>query len=179
MREPYFVVQLVSNVLAAQVDKYITNGEFLRGKVYGCKVVITNVSRMSQQLDVLLQIPQGAMPVSNGFVMRSKQLSLGSYTTQSLEYSFYFPDFGTFGHYPAHVASQEELVAFAAPSQVKVVQRPSDVDTTSWQYVSQQGTLAVRTSAAPSACCLTCVLLRRSSRMLRSTCRKALSLAWI
>ncbi len=43
-------------------DKYVT-GEFLAGVVYGANVVVTNPSSTPQKLDVLLQIPQGALPV--------------------------------------------------------------------------------------------------------------------
>lgn len=110
-------------------------------QVYGCQVVITNVSSARQALDVLLQIPQGAIPVSNGFVLSSRQVTLSPYSTEKIEYQFYFPALGEFDHYPVHVAAEEALVAFARATRLSVVNRPSVVDTTSWEYVSQQGTL--------------------------------------
>ena len=84
------------------------------------------------------QIPQGAIPVSNGFVLKSRQLTLSPYSTQAVEYYFYFPSLGSFVHYPVHVAMDESLVACARPVTLQVVNRPSTVDNTSWQYVSQQ-----------------------------------------
>ena len=43
-------------------DKYVTD-EFLTGVVYGANVVVTNPTSTPQKLDVLLQIPKGALPV--------------------------------------------------------------------------------------------------------------------
>jgi len=34
--------------------------------VYGCQIVVTNPTSSKQKLTVLLQLPVGAMPVSNG-----------------------------------------------------------------------------------------------------------------
>ena len=95
-----------------------------------------------------VQIPQGAIPVNNGFVLKSRQMTLGPYTTERIEYSFYFPELGTFGHYPVHVASEEALVAFAKPVVLQVVNRPSVIDNSSWQYISQQ------VGIAAGSCCL-------------------------
>jgi hypothetical protein len=58
-----------------------------------------------------------------------------------LQYLWYFPAQGSFTHYPIHVASNEQLVAFAQPACLQVVSRPSTVDTRSWEYVSQQASL--------------------------------------
>lgn len=123
------------------VDKYLDGSELLRNKKYGSRIVATNVSRRRQQLDVLMQIPQGAVPVSNGFVTKTWSITLGSYQTQTRDYFFYFPTTGQFDHYPVHAASQEKLVAFASPQRVNVVLVPTQVDTRSWEFVANEGTL--------------------------------------
>ena len=38
--------------------------EFITGKVYGCKVVVINSSIATQSLQLLYEIPEGAVPVS-------------------------------------------------------------------------------------------------------------------
>jgi len=68
--------------------------EVLVGKVYGAAVVITNVSSEQQQLEVLLHIPQGALPASNGFFSRTTLVDLAPYATHRVEYLFYFPRVG-------------------------------------------------------------------------------------
>ena len=124
---------------ADQVDKYV-RGEFLAHTVYVCQVVLTNPTSAAQKLELLLQIPKGAIAVGNGFVTRGRSLALGSYETESVEYGFYFPQPGQYPHFPAHVSKHEALVAAAAPTTLDVVESLTDVDTTSWAYVSEQGT---------------------------------------
>ncbi len=124
---------------AEQREKYVT-GELLVGVVYQCQVVVTNPTSAQQKLDVLLQIPRGAIPVSSGFLTRTLHLHLGAYGTQSLEYAFYFPRAGSYGHFPAHVTRAGELVASAPAATLEVVDELTQVDTTSWAHVSQHGT---------------------------------------
>ncbi len=122
-----------------RLDKYITD-EFLVHVVYGCQVVITNPTSSPQKLDVLLQVPLGAIPVLNGRYTRSSHIDLQPYSTQTLEYAFYFPEAGQFSHFPVHVARNSRLLAHAAPVTLNVVQNSTRVDRESWDYISQHGT---------------------------------------
>jgi len=124
-----------------QRDKYVTE-EFLRGVVYGCQVVVTNPTSATQGLDVLLQIPEKAMPVLGSKRTRSQSLRLGPYATQKIEYHFYFPTTGDYEHYPVHVAREEAIAAWAEPFTFHVVERLSKIDKASWAYISQWGTEA-------------------------------------
>ncbi len=117
-------------------DKYVTD-EFLVHTVYACQVVLTNPTSSTHKLDLLLQIPVGALPAKNGFATRGVHVELAPYATQSLEYAFTFPVAGTYEHYPVHVSRNEKLVASAVPWPLKVVERLSKLDETSWDYVSQ------------------------------------------
>ena len=117
-------------------DKYITE-EFLVHTVYGCQVVMTNPTSSRQKISVLLQIPQGAIPVLNSQPTRTIHLSLEPYHTQTVEYHFYFPTAGQSAHFPVHVARNETLIAAAAPFILNVVDKPTKIDTQSWEYVSQ------------------------------------------
>ena len=119
-------------------DKFVTD-EFLVNVVYGCQVVITNPTSTPQKLDVLLQIPRGAMPVLGSKYTNSVHIALNPFQTQTLEYYFYFPAAGELPHYPVHVARQQDLVAFVEPMTFNVVEKLSKVDTESWDYLSQHG----------------------------------------
>ena len=46
-----------------EVERCVTE-EFLVQVVYGCQIVVTNPTSSRQKLDVLLQLPVGAIPVS-------------------------------------------------------------------------------------------------------------------
>ena len=122
-----------------QRDKFVTR-EFLVHTVYGCQVVITNPTSSRQKLDVLLQVPVAALPVLGGRATRSVHMELEGFRTQTLEYYFYFPIAGEYAHFPVHVSGNEALLAHAMPFAFNVVDSLTDVDTSSWAYVSQNGT---------------------------------------
>jgi hypothetical protein len=119
-----------------QRDKLIT-GEFVIGVPYGCRVVVTNPTSTPIDVEVLLQVPEGALPVRSGFTTKGVAVSLGAYGSTSLEYAFYFPAPGSFRHYPAHVGEDGELLAFAPAVTLGVVERATQIDTTSWEHISQ------------------------------------------
>ena len=120
-------------------DKFVT-GEFEKGRVYGCQLVITNPTSTRRKVDILQQIPAGAIPVLSGMQTRSRHALLKPYATRSLEYFFYFPAEGIFPHYPAHVAQNEQVVAAAEPFIFKVVSEVNEIDRDSWEHISQFGT---------------------------------------
>jgi hypothetical protein len=120
-------------------DKYVTD-EFLVFTVYGCQIVLTNPTSSPQKLDLMLQIPRGALPALNGFYTKGHYLQMAPYSTATVDYGFYFPKEGEFVHYPAHVARNGKLVTFAPAATLKVVRKLTRIDTESWDYVSQFGT---------------------------------------
>jgi len=122
-------------------DKYVTD-EFLVHTVYTCQVVLTNPTSSTHKVDLLLQIPMGAVPAKNGFQTRGLHVELSSYAAESLEYSFYFPAAGKVEHYPVHVSKNEQLIAQAPPVVLNVVERLTQVDETSWEYLSQRADAA-------------------------------------
>ncbi|HEX8294701.1 MAG TPA: hypothetical protein VF593_00240 [Chthoniobacteraceae bacterium] len=122
-------------------DKYVSE-EFLSGVVYGARIVVTNPSSTPRKLELLLQIPRGALPVRGSKATESRRLQLGAYTTQTFDYCFYFPVPGAvpFLHYPVTVSHDERAAGAAKPFLFKVVQQLSQVDKTTWDYISQYGT---------------------------------------
>ena len=120
-------------------DKLVTD-EFLPHVVYGAQVVLTNPTGNRQKLQVLLQIPMGAMPVNNGFYTRGVYVALEPYSTQTQEYFFYFPVTGDYPHYPVTLARNGKVVGSAEPFKFHVVAKLSKIDTTSWAWISQNGT---------------------------------------
>ena len=122
-----------------KVDKFVTE-EFLTGVVYGCQLVVTNPTSSTQKLDLLFQIPQGAIPVLGKKATDSVPLTLEAYRTHTQDYEFYFPVAGKFAQHPVHVSKSEKIVAFAEPFTFNVVNELTKLDTKSWDYVSQFGT---------------------------------------
>jgi hypothetical protein len=121
-----------------RVEKFIT-GEFIRRTVYGTRVTLTNPTASPRRLNLLMQIPLGAIPVNNGFYTDDRSVRLNPYTTQTVEYFFTFPESGTFAQFPAHAAAEEAVVGQAEARVFEVKNAPTEVDKTSWAWVSQVG----------------------------------------
>ena len=128
--------QMIDN---EQVDKFVT-GEFLAGRVYGCQVVVTNPGSSVRRVEVLTQIPRGALPVAGSRETASRHVRLEPFTTIRLEYFFYFPEaIGETAHYPVQVTHDGARLAAAGAFTFEVVDELSEIDTSSWDYVSQWG----------------------------------------
>jgi hypothetical protein len=122
-----------------RTDKYVD--ELVKLRVYGCRVIVTNVSNRVAKLDVLTQIPEGALPVQGALATASKFVCLHPFRTETITYFFYVPRTGVYNHFPAHASnSRGEVVASAPAKPVRVVERLSAVDRTTWLFISQEGT---------------------------------------
>ena len=117
-------------------DKFVTT-EFLTGVVYGCQVVVTNPASSRQKLDLLFQIPRGAIPVLQTQATKSLPVVLEPYHTGTYDFHFYFPVAGQFAHYPVHLSRNFKTAASAASFTFNVVPRLTQADKASWEYVSQ------------------------------------------
>lgn len=126
-------------------DRYVTD-EFLVRTVYGANIVVTNPTSSPQKVELLLQIPKGAMPVLGSKETASPRVDLQPYTTKTIEYFFYFPSLakepGPFPHYPVQVAKGKDVIGSAKPFAFNVVPVLSQIDKTSWDYLSQYGSEA-------------------------------------
>jgi hypothetical protein len=123
-----------------RVDKFV-RGEYLVNVAYGVRVVVTNPTSAQRPIELLLQVPAGSVPLGGARATRGQRLILAPYATQAIESTFYFPRAGKFAHYPVHVSEGEALVAYADATTLEVLAEPKSVDTTSWSYLSQRGTL--------------------------------------
>jgi len=125
-------------------EKYVTF-EFLTGTVYGANIVVTNPTSAPTKAEVLLQIPQGALPVLGSKTTDSRSVRLEPYTTKTFEYFFYFPataGANKFPHFPVNVAVNGTVAGAAKPFDFNVVAKLTQVDKASWDYISQYGSEA-------------------------------------
>lgn len=119
-----------------QIEKFIS-GEFIRRTVYGARITLTNPTASRRRMNVLMQIPLGAIPLSNGFYTDDQSVLLQPYTTQTVEYFFTFPESGSFRQFPAHAAEKEAIIGKAEARVFDVKDAPTEVDKNSWAWVSQ------------------------------------------
>lgn len=123
-----------------QLDAFIQD-EFVIGVAYGCKYVVTNPTSSPRDFEIFVQIPEGSIPVRNSSEVLSFAIRLEPYQTRNFDYAFYFPEPGAKKHYPVQVSEEGKVVAAADASTLKVVAKPTVVDTNSWEYISQRADL--------------------------------------
>ncbi|CCW71629.1 unnamed protein product [Phytomonas sp. Hart1] len=88
--------------------------EFIVGKLYESKVVLTNASELSLPLCVVHEVPQGAIPVASSDYTQYLNLHLEPLSTQILKFLFYFPKTGEFTCYPATANRNGHLISKAS-----------------------------------------------------------------
>ncbi len=119
-------------------DKFV-EGEFLVNTAYGCQFLLSNPTSSRRKFTAMLQIPEGAIPINNGFYSKGIPITLEPYGNKISEYYFYFPDTGNFKQYPAQVAKDEKFIAAGSETALNVVAQLTKIDKSAWNYISQNG----------------------------------------
>lgn len=135
----YFDPEDPSEVVDFELQDKFLKMPLLSQKVYGCRVVITNVSSMSHTVELLSQIPEGSVPVNDGFRTKNTVEKIEPYTTTHREFFFYFPKAGNYTHFQTRVSKNGKVIGYGKedPS-IQVVDAEDIVDTSSWDYFSQK-----------------------------------------
>lgn len=98
---------------------------FITGKIYGSQVVVTNVSSVEQKIQIITEVPEGAIPVIKNDFHQSVDLKLNQFSTHTSEFYFYFPKAGDFTYCPACVTREGKKVNIQTSSaSVKVLSEP-------------------------------------------------------
>jgi len=103
-------------------DEAIPN-EFLINVPYRCQVIMTNVSPQPKEFNLLYQIPHGSLPMRYSKQMKSEPRTLRPYSTEFLDFYFYFPEAGVRGHYPSNVSIDERVTARGEFNRLNVVKK--------------------------------------------------------
>lgn len=111
-------------------DKVSKNVEqFVAGKVYASETTVINTSLSTLDLQVLLAVPEGSVPlmVSQHTQIISQQVD--SSESKSFQLKFYFPEAGIYQVYPSNVCKAGKIIAKAdkiADFVVAKDKRPTD-----------------------------------------------------
>ncbi|KAF9984495.1 hypothetical protein BGZ65_000276, partial [Modicella reniformis] len=129
-------------VLRTNVRKYLQSGaEFRPLESYGAHVVLMNATPNPLKVHLEVQIPRGSISVY-GSLESGQDIQLSSHGTFQYEYGFYFPETGDFPHYPAHVSTYTDIIAYAAPAALTVREPKPDrkeTDTGTWSHILKRG----------------------------------------
>ena len=96
--------------------------ELLADEGYTAHVVVTNVSPDVQEAQLLMQIPEGAIPLRETSYHRAFPVKLHPYQNSQFAMHFYFPHPGAFPHAPVSLSKPDHrVVALSTPLSYKVV----------------------------------------------------------
>lgn len=87
--------------------------EFIKDKPYYLQTVITNTSTANLELQVLIDIPEGSIPLGSNETTQVTSQNIGSYQTLSFQRVFYFPQSGSFNLYPANASKNRQVISKA------------------------------------------------------------------
>ena len=93
-----------------------------RQNLYECKLVLTNITPDRAELEVLTILPEGSMPILPPLSMKNNILTLNGYSTNVINYSFYFPNSGKFDFIPASISEQGKVISSAITSSPEVLE---------------------------------------------------------
>lgn len=111
---------VVFNGGATSEQKLPEATRFTKGVPYQSRVVIMNPTDSELQLDVLAQIPQGAIPLNGEDITRSWYVIIAPYKSFIVQFEYYFPESGEFIQYGTQICDSNGLVA-SLPAQKFVV----------------------------------------------------------
>ncbi|MGL4400993.1 MAG: STN domain-containing protein, partial [Luteolibacter sp.] len=124
-----------------QVENPVT-GDFRPGVPYRESLVVTNPTGIGRRIDVLAQIPAGAIPLQGKLATLSSTHELEPYGVVMLELAFYLPAAGDFPVYPMQVSEDVVILAGTQARTLRVSNDPAPVDKASWGVLANEGTAA-------------------------------------
>jgi hypothetical protein len=135
-------VLLSENLYLANADTTapaVKRQELVIGVPYRDRVVLTNPTGNPMRVQILMQIPQGAIPLEAGRSVTVRDFQLAPFSTQETSHVFYFPSAGEFQHYGARASSAGKYLAHVQSEPVKVLDAPLNLDDASWEYIAAWG----------------------------------------
>ena len=85
------------------------------------------------------QIPEGSLPLQNTNYQKSENKKLGSYSTTTFQYYFYFPHPGNFIQFPSNITIGEKVVAVANECKFEVVKERQEISNETFRDILLSG----------------------------------------
>lgn len=107
---------MIANVIEPNTSEHSESSkkefhEYISNEVYKMETIQTNISSQPLSFEVLIQIPQGAIPVLGSEYTRTVNITASRFETKSQDTYFYFPYPGEFKHYAPSISIDGKVVA--------------------------------------------------------------------
>ena len=114
---------------------------FIKSKIYALQTVVTNTSVATLDLQLLVDIPQGSLPISSAEYTKIVSEVVGSYSVKTFTHLFYFPNEGKFRVYPANAAKNGVVISKAEKMQpIEVLAKYPETKLETFSDVLRSGT---------------------------------------
>lgn len=97
-------------------SKYIIN------EIYRHETIVTNISNKTISFELLVQVPEGSIPVDGSDYTKTINLTLDKFKTTKIEMFFYFPKVGNFIQFPPNASIDGIVVSKAKELNYEVVE---------------------------------------------------------
>jgi hypothetical protein len=95
--------------------------KFLVGRTYLQRTIVTNISSENITCEILIQIPEGSLPVESDEYKIIETANINSYKSLILTQKFYFPKEGTYKQYPASASINDLVISKSGLKTYEVV----------------------------------------------------------
>ena len=95
--------------------------KFLTNRTYLQKTIVTNISPDRITCEILMQIPEGSIPVDSDEYKIIETAEINSYISVFYEQKFYFPEEGNFKQYPPSASINDLVIAKSGLKTYEVV----------------------------------------------------------
>mmetsp|Transcript_37747 Transcript_37747/g.79870 ORF Transcript_37747/g.79870 Transcript_37747/m.79870 type:complete len:842 (-) Transcript_37747:138-2663(-) len=117
--------------------------EFIAGEPYCLQVIVTNVSPKKLDVQALVQIPQGALPLKDSSYTRAYGRSINAFACWRLTAFFYFPRPGTFQGAPVYCSVGGEAASLTSAVTYRAVATATRTTAETFADVLHEGEAAV------------------------------------
>ena len=112
---------MIAQHLSLYTNKEKTVNELIVGEIYCHETIVTNISSSKLTFELLIQIPQGAIPVKNSEYTKSISLTLENFKTTGYLTYFYFPAEGDFTQFPPNASIDGVVISKGIPLVYKFI----------------------------------------------------------
>mmetsp|Transcript_54880 Transcript_54880/g.123284 ORF Transcript_54880/g.123284 Transcript_54880/m.123284 type:complete len:1990 (-) Transcript_54880:160-6129(-) len=117
--------------------------EFVVGEPYCLQAIVTNVSPKELEAQVLIQIPEGAVPVAESLYTRAQTARLPAFACLRITSCFYFPRPGQFTGAPVHCSVDGKAASASTTVTYNVVTTPTTTEVQAFSDIVAAGEDAV------------------------------------
>ncbi|GAA5495012.1 hypothetical protein Rhal01_01182 [Rubritalea halochordaticola] len=120
-------------------ENSIQDDQFHSRAIYNADLIITNPTGLEREVEILRQIPAGAIRIDSNESLESTKTLIPPHGSHRQVISFYFPAAGEYTHYTPEIYEDHQLAVGLSAKSLKVSADPKPEVTDSWYHIATNG----------------------------------------